>query len=117
MEHSLERSGTLTTLTIEGELTLPHAEGLKAALLALLGEEGDVAVRLTRVTDMDLSCLQLLCSAHRTADAGGRNLTLSAEDPREFRRLREAAGFVREKGCGPGREHTCLWLEMADNKD
>lgn len=111
MNHTLKRSGNRTTLTLGGELTLIHADALKETLLVSLQEGGDVTVRFEKVIDMDLSCLQLFCSAHRTAAGAGQRLIMDIEDAELFHRIRSAAGFIRERGCTDKTGDTCLWLE------
>ena len=96
MEHALKESMHGTTLTLGGELTLIHANELKATLTASLQSGGNVAVRLEGITDMDLSCLQLLCSAHRTAARSGQHFTLDAENSELFRKAAVEAGFFGE---------------------
>ena len=96
MEHALKESTHGTTLTLGGELTLVHANELKATLTASLRSGGSVAVRLEEVTDMDLSCLQLLYSARRTAAGSGQHFTLDAENSELFRRTAAEAGFFGE---------------------
>ncbi len=112
MEHIVETGESGTVLTLNGELTLPHAPVLRDALVESLSRGKNVTVRFLRVGEIDLSCLQLLCSSHRTAVEKGLSLTLDMEDRELFERFRTAAGFVRARGCSPGREHTCLWLEQ-----
>lgn len=113
LEHTLNREGNRVTLTLKGDLTLPHAGEIKSALLALLQEEAEVAVRVTQADDMDLSSLQLLCAAHRSAATGGRQLTVSFDDGQLFRKVTASAGYIRDKGCTAGTLDSCLWRDGA----
>ena len=95
-------------LTLKGELTVPHAEALKAMLSESLQGANRVRIELAEVSAVDLSCLQLLCSAHRTAASLGKTLTLGGEIPPMLRQAMKDAGFTRQKGCAFSPHTNCL---------
>ncbi len=88
-------------LTFSGGLTLPNASKIRAALLAAIECGEDVTVECARVTAVDLSGLQLLCSAYRTADERGRKLTLKPPFPTVLLDVITELGFTREGRCLP----------------
>jgi anti-anti-sigma factor len=98
--------GHIVTLT--GELTIAGAEALKTKLSESLQEFADLRIRLEDVSAVDLSCLQLLCSAHRTAAALGKALALEGEIPPLLRQAMKLAGFTRRKGCSFSPHTNCL---------
>lgn len=114
MDYKIEKSDSLDILTIQGALTLEHAAEFRAALMELMESAEHPALNLEGVTDADLSCLQLLCSAHRTAIGSNGRLTLDGAFPLGIRRASEAAGFSRHAGCSAGPEENCLWVEKRD---
>ncbi|MFH0724820.1 MAG: STAS domain-containing protein [Pseudomonadota bacterium] len=95
-------------LTLRGELTIARAEELKAALSESLQGAASVRIQLADVGAVDLSCLQLLCSAHRTAAVLGKSLTLEGEVPPMIRETMKYAGFTRQKGCAFSPHTNCL---------
>jgi ABC-type transporter Mla MlaB component len=95
-------------LTLKGELTITHAETLKTMLSEALQDTNRVQVELAEVSAVDLSCLQLLCSAHRTAAALGKALTLGGEIPPMLHQAMKTAGFTRQKGCAFSSHTPCL---------
>jgi anti-anti-sigma regulatory factor len=95
-------------LTLRGELTIARAEELKAALSESLQGGASVRIQLADAGAVDLSCLQLLCSAHRTAAALGKSLTLEGEVPPMIRQAMKYAGFTRKKGCSFSPHTDCL---------
>lgn len=95
-------------VTLKGELTIARAEELKAMLSELLQGSESVRIQLADVSAVDLSCLQLLCSAHRTAAALGKALTLHGEIPPLLRQVMKHAGFTRQKGCSFSPHTNCL---------
>jgi anti-anti-sigma factor len=95
-------------VTLTGELTIARAEELKATLSELLQEVSNIRIRVADVSAVDLSCLQLLCSAHRTAAALGKALTLEGDMPPLLRQVMKLAGFTRRKGCSFSPHTNCL---------
>ena len=55
-------------MCVEGALRLPNTAELQQALVAALpeGESKPLVLDVSGATDLDLSGMQLLCSAHRT---------------------------------------------------
>lgn len=102
----LERSGDRATLTLDGRLVVSAAEAIRDALLEAFSGAREVEVALRDVREADLSLLQLLCAAHRAADA--RSLPFAVTglgDAAPVLRLVREAGVARTAGCPPG----CPW--------
>lgn len=110
MTFKITKKGNKRVITFEGDLTLQNAEKMKKALLKSLETAGQVTLKLDRVTSLDLSCLQLLCSAHRTAVRKNRPITLSISCPELFQRFVREAGFIRHIGCEMDHKKSCLWI-------
>jgi anti-anti-sigma factor len=105
-----DRPGSIC-VSAEGDLTVEHAVELKTCLLDALGRAQSVRVDLQAIDDMDLTCLQLLCSAHKTALFAGRDLSLCNEKPEPFKRSLDLAGFSRSRGCAMDLNDSCLWIQ------
>jgi anti-anti-sigma regulatory factor len=108
MNSEKQSPGEGHVITLTGELTIARAEALKATLSELLQGVADIRIRVADVSAVDLSCLQLLCSAHRTAAALGKALTLEGEIPPLMRQVMKLAGFTRQKGCSFSPHTNCL---------
>jgi ABC-type transporter Mla MlaB component len=108
MNSEKESPGEGHVVTLTGELTIACAEELKAKLSQLLQKFADIRIQLVDVSAVDLSWLQLLCSAHRTAAALGKALTLEGEMPPLLRQAMRHAGFTRQKGCAFSPHTNCL---------
>ncbi len=100
-------------ITLAGALTVHRAGEMKKALLQSILDADDVSVRFDQVQEADLSCFQMLCSAHRSAVRFNKRLHFSGELPRLFIEAAEAAGFSRLKGCKLDCEQSCLWMTVA----
>jgi anti-anti-sigma regulatory factor len=103
------------TLEIEGECTLDRAVELKSLLLEALQDGGDLLLKLDKVTAVDLSFLQLLCSAHRAALRCGKGFALHPQHPVAFIEAAEGAGFLRTMGCHDALDKECLFMEVSEN--
>ena len=80
-------------------------------LIKALIDADRVDVVFGSVTDMDISCLQLLCSAHRSASRMKKQLSLSGDWPELLKQTVEEAGYVRLAGCRLDVNHSCLWIK------
>jgi len=110
MDLRIESDNT-AILTLNGELTVARAEELRAMLISALENADSITVRFKDITDVDISCLQLFCSAHRSAIDLNKSLTVNREGCEIFRHAAETAGFSRKKGCLLDFEDSCLWIE------
>ena len=110
MNFEQETPGNTDILALNGELTIARAVELKAMLTASLKRAENVHIQLEAVTAVDLSCLQLLCSAHRTALDLNKKLTLNCQESEVFMQVAEYSGYLRHKGCMPNTFECCLWI-------
>lgn len=113
MEYKLEQSGAMGILTIDGELTVQYAHELKSALLKSLDNVDHLVLNLAKVTSIDLSCLQLLCSAHRTSGKLNKQLSLIGDRPEALQQAAKNAGYLRHVGCSYDAHKDCLWKERS----
>ncbi len=109
MSVTLQQSGNEITLTLDGDLTLNHAEELRTFLIKAIIDSNRIFVQLGDVADVDLSCLQLLCSAHRSAARMNRHVSFSGKWPDRFKQAVRDAGYTRLTGCSLDADHSCLW--------
>jgi len=97
-------------LKLDGEVNVAHATDLKDALIQSLEMAETVEINLNDVTGIDLSCLQLLCSAHRTAAKKGKTLTIKDPALPMYIEARKKAGFMYSKSCRFVTTDDCLWV-------
>jgi anti-anti-sigma regulatory factor len=101
-----------TIVTLRGDLTVPHAEEMRSLLIKALVNADRVGIRFAEVHAVDLSCLQLLCSAHRSAVRLKKRITLEGSAPQALRDAAGAAGFSRLTGCRPDSDRSCIWIAV-----
>lgn len=110
MEFKLDDTGSQGVLHLEGDLTIERAGTLKDGLVQALEKAKQVILEIEKVREMDVACLQVLCSAHRTYIKSGQSLSFSGPLSEEFIKSMEKAGFDRERGCPLDRSTTCLFV-------
>lgn len=111
----LERKGDVCMLYLSERLTSSDAHDLRSLLGEAMGDVNAVVMDFEEVTETDLSCLQLFCSAKRTAAQTGKLLTFSGGNSLIIRKKAEAAGFVCDHGCGRECDDACVWRRVEAN--
>lgn len=97
-------------ITFHGDLTVRKAHQLKASLLTAIGQHDTIVARIAEDAEIDAAFLQLLCSAHRTAVAAGKCLSLDTSLSSHLRQQLEYVGFVRHIGCLLDCNNNCIWV-------
>jgi len=110
MNCSLEQSEETAKLIISGSMTIEDAANLKTILVGTITNSPLIEVDLSATGSTDLSCLQVLCAAHRAAVLAGKKLIV-LRPPESLRTCLEDAGFPRQSGCLPQEGESCLWQE------
>jgi anti-anti-sigma regulatory factor len=109
MHFERAQSGSGSILRLKGRCTIEHATELKAVLIDALDEQEKLVVDLGGVSDIDLSCLQLLCSAHGTSSKRSKSFTLDGILPEVFKRIVNDAGYCRDTSCLHNPDAGCPW--------
>jgi anti-anti-sigma regulatory factor len=101
---------TIVKVTPEEVLSIRHAAGLKDTLVKALYSGDHVILNLSECSCVDLSCIQLICSAHRTALKMNKVIELGDTLPDTIAKAVEDAGYLHHKDCQSNVSRTCLWL-------
>ncbi len=110
MNCNLEQSEETAEIFISGVMSIEDAADLKAAISSAIAGSSCIVVDLSATDATDISCLQVLCSAHRAAVQSGKKLTVRGTDESLITCL-EDAGLPRHTGCLQQNGVPCLWLE------
>ncbi len=97
------------TVAINGDMTIENAAELRSALMQALSDGGRLLLHMGRVDRIDLACLQLLCSAHRTAMRDEKHFSICGTDNEAIKDVIREAGFIRHTGCIQDIHKTCIW--------
>ncbi|MDA8100922.1 MAG: STAS domain-containing protein [Nitrospiraceae bacterium] len=104
------RNGDREIISVSGAATVAEAASLKQVLLSAFQQAGEVELTFEAIGDADLTVLQLLCSAHRSAADHGKKLVVKGLDQEPLVRLIGQMGFTRHVGCRETTRTTCFWL-------
>ncbi|CAG0985698.1 hypothetical protein GEOBC_02079 [Geobacteraceae bacterium] len=108
-EQSTEQGGTFV-LRVGGDLTIPFAGEFRGALLDAFDAAGRVVVNLEGVSAVDITGLQLLCSAHRSACAREKGFGVEGLTNSVLAEAVGLAGFRRHVGCAADVGKSCIWI-------
>lgn len=95
-------------VNFSGDLTISRCDEILSQLREAFDHGKSVRISLQEVTAIDLSFLQLLCAAHRTAAAEKKEISIELPVPDLFRQSVRDAGFRRRDGCAHSNGTTCL---------
>lgn len=110
MANHIDNAG-IHEMYLSGEQTIQQIGALKNEITQALQEHDQLALNVTDVSRADLTFLQLLCSAHRTATMMKKRLSV-VNLSQGIEMAVADAGFVRDDmGCGQECADSCLWLE------
>jgi len=99
-----------TTVTLRGDLTIQNAITIKGEILNALNTSSVVLVDISNMNEGDLSLLQIICSAHRTADSMKKKLSVIGGDQKTYQQLIRQSGYSRSIGCRESLRKNCLWM-------
>lgn len=106
-----KKSGKVRTLVLDGDLTIQHAAKLKKAFDGSFDGVKKLVLNLDKVDEIDLSGLQILCSAHRTSAKMEKELIIDGECPEVLKNVMEKAAFTRRAGCSKDYQKSCFWIK------
>lgn len=83
-----------TKILLEGELNINHVNILREELIVAINTYDYVDVCLKNVTQLDLSCIQLLYIFRNTFSGNNKEITINADLPKEIKDVASNAGFA-----------------------
>jgi len=85
---------------LNGAQTVRNIQVAHERLLAAMAEHQAVEIHCNAVTELDLSLIQLVLAAKRSADKAGKSLTLAASATGKLRAALDRAGFLAVDEAG-----------------
>jgi anti-anti-sigma regulatory factor len=89
---------------------------LRDLLITTIAQNETIVVSAERATSVDISVLQLLASAHRSAGAAGKTISLLAPQGGVLQQALQRAGFV-SPGGEPLTREGAFWTPSPAAKD
>jgi anti-anti-sigma factor len=115
IDYKVKEDGNNRILTMSGDLTIQSAATLQTILLDSLKDTNSLVINIENITAVDMSCLQLFCSAYRTAEASDKSFAIDSTCAETFREAARDAGYAGQSGCGQECECNCLMVEDTHN--
>jgi anti-anti-sigma factor len=117
MTFTVDDSQKAGLIIADGELTIQQAADFKDTLTKALSEVDRLEINFDTVTEIDLACLQLLCSAHKTCVKENKTMSITGRQSEALKKAINDAGYQRHKGCkAAGYNNQCLWVSGGDNE-
>lgn len=104
-----DESKNTGVLTLAGELNINNSGQLRDALLSSLKSVDSLVLDVTETTEIDLTGLQLLCSAHRSSIVSNKKLTIKGYKGGIVQEVADEAGFSNNKCDFREKNSYCLW--------
>jgi ABC-type transporter Mla MlaB component len=96
-------------LHLDGAQTVRTVHAAHERLIAAMAEHQAIEIHCDGVTELDLSLIQLVLAAKRSADRAGKSLTLATPATGKLRDALDHAGFLAATAGGSGGE--AFWLK------
>ena len=105
------KAGGVGTIHLEGDLDVEHCEKMKKVLLDAMDDTNKILINSEKLNSISLPCLQLLCSAHKSAIQLTKSFSLAGDRSQSFERALSETGFERHTACDRDLQESCPWLE------
>jgi anti-anti-sigma regulatory factor len=112
-DFKIEQLDKKKILTIKGSVTIENIDALKKVLIDLMDQTDSLMINIAEISEVDITFLQLLCSAHKTMISRNRTLAISERRMETFQKTINNSGYSQHKGCGLDKTDSCLWLKKA----
>lgn len=111
MELILDKKTKTGRMLMTGALTLDQIGQIRDTLRKALADVKTLIVDVEGASDIDLTFLQLMCSAHRSATAANKSVSLSGKNNPAMQKAMADNSYIRASGCRLDKTNTCLWVE------
>jgi ABC-type transporter Mla MlaB component len=98
------------TVAVDGALTIERSGEFRTTLMDALAGAQQVVLDVTRVHDIDIPGVQLICSACKTAAAAGKVFTFAGELPACLVELKDGIGACQNSPCSHNGNASCIWF-------
>jgi anti-anti-sigma factor len=107
----VDNDGSTGVLTLEGDMTIARMSDIREALMDMLAKSDDLLLDLSGLESTDMTLLQIICSAHHTAERLKKSFFCKGAPSEAVSRIAETSGFQRHKACIETKMSGCLWLD------
>lgn len=98
----IDEDRTLSVLDLHGSLTIREVDDLRARLIEALDAARELSIRCSDAIAVDLSAVQILIAARRSAEARGIRLTIAGPPGPAMADALQRGGFLLADGRPTG---------------
>lgn len=110
IEIRIAEDGSSVSLILQGAFSIENASDLRAACLESFEASSTVALNASMVESMDLTAVQVICSACKTAAAQGILFTPEKQLPDCLVTLGSSIGAQVGAVCHQNKNAACAWF-------
>lgn len=103
-----EDTGNTSILRIQGTLSIQDSTALREHLLEVFSLRKGVILDLKEAASIDVACVQVFCSAHKTFRKAGQDISTSGDVPGGFMDSLRSIALTPES-CDREHHGMCLW--------
>lgn len=107
-------SSPVCRFDLDGAQTVRTIQAAHQRLVAAMAEHQSIEIHCDAVTELDLSLIQLVLAAKRSADKAGKSLTLAVPATGNLHTALDRAGFLAAAVGESGGE--AFWLNGANTR-
>lgn len=105
-----EKKDNSSFIYLEGDVTIAMASELKDAVLKHIAESQYLTINVENVEELDISCIQLLCSANLTSERKNKKIIMKLGKQKDvFKQMMIESGYDPVDGCPESPCKRCLW--------
>lgn len=99
-----------SVIHLDGDVTISMASELKEVVSKHIAESQSLTINVEKVDELDISCIQLMCSANLSTERNNKKLVLKLGKQKElFKHRMIESGYDPVDGCPEGPCKRCLW--------
>jgi len=107
-----QKNDQSAVLSVEGSLTVGNISSLHKKIVELLKQTNTLELDIDHTDGIDLTFIQLICSAHRAFTKVGKNFFITGDKASLYGRT-DCIGFTRHKGCKFENNGSCVLVKEA----
>lgn len=105
----VHENGNITVRSGE-RLTIENADELRQVLIESFGQSGHVTICFDPALELDITALQIICSACKTAARNNSVFVYEGALPEGLAALVTTCGAERHSACKYNNDSTCIWF-------
>jgi anti-anti-sigma regulatory factor len=107
-------TGNIGEVIIRGDMIVQNVSELKKYLLDVFKNYDHLKINIENVDNIDLSHLQLLCSAHKYAIKQKKHFELGKKIQGSYKKAIDVSGISFHLGCELDKNVNCLFEQMEE---